>query len=651
MTDNNQRKKLQLKTSKRVQQLFFAAVLATSTLIVRLGYLQITEAQQFQTDVATQNYSSLPIPGSRGWIYDSAGDVLAADIPVYQILYIRYPNDTLSAANVAKELAPVLSISAAKLENLMINQNPLQPTVTLAAKATQEQMAFVAEHRDDLPGVLMMTVPQRVYPQGELAAHELGFIGPIPANEWSQYQSTGYPKDAQVGLSGLEQSYENVLKGSYGEEKIPVSPAGIPLNQGIVGIPAKAGDNLVLNINGPLEKIAAQDLIARIQFLRNSGMPAVSSGTVVVMNVHTGAVLTMASYPTYNPNWWIGGISNQHYQQYLNNDAGFNRAISGLYMPGSTEKMLTALTALSHHEMTPNLLVDDRGGLQIGTYYMHNWNLGGFGWVGLKEAIEVSDDTYFYQVGLNLGHFNTSNPPANINAWLYGGRVRALNQLNDMGKKFGLTTLTGVDLPGEVPGYVTYANPPTLYDLPAAAIGQEEAYSTIGLCTYIAAIANGGYRYQPQVVHEITNPKGKVIKVIQPHLMDKVPVSQQYLKIIQQGLELATHGSLGTATYYFGNDPINVAGKTGTAESGTPGLNNSVFVGYAPYNKPKIAIAVVIPDVAGEGFTAAAPLGQEVIDAYFAEYSSTLAPTPKTPQVSIKTATSATASTKPVKHS
>ncbi len=619
MKEINPRGKLQPKTVKRIQLLFFAAALATSSLIVRLGYLQITEAQQFQSDVAVQNFSSLPIPGSRGWIFDREGDVLAADVPVYQILYIRYPNDSYSAPKVARELAPVLGMKAKTLENMMLNQNQMQPTVTLVNQATPREMAFIAEHRDNLPGVLMMTVPQRVYPLGELGAHEIGFIGPIPASEWNQYQAQGYPKDALVGLSGLEQSYQSVLRGQYGEEKIPVSPAGIPLNQGIVSVPAKAGNNLVLNLDGPLQKVAEQALVQRINFLRGVGETNVHSGTIVVLNVHTGAVLAMASYPTYNPEWWIGGISNQHYQQYLTNNAGFNRAISGLYMPGSTEKMLTAMAALIHHEMTPNLQVLDRGGLQIGTYFMHNWNLGGFGWVGLKEAIEVSDDTYFYQVGLNMGHFNTNNPPSNISAWLTGGRVQALNQINDLGKKFGLTSLTGVDLPGEMPGYVTYANPPTLYDLPAAAIGQEEAYSTIGLATYIAAIANGGYRYQPQLVHEVTTSQGKVVKIYKPHLVDKVPVPENYLKIIQQSLELATHGTLGTATYYFGNDKVNVAGKTGTAESGNPGRNNSVFVGYAPYNHPEIAVAAVIPNVTGEGFRAAAPMAQQVIDAYFAK--------------------------------
>ena len=619
MKEVNQRSKMLQKTAKRMQLLFFTAALATSSLIVRLGYLQITETQQFQSDVSVQNFSSLAIPGSRGWIFDREGDVLAADIPVYQISYIRYPNDSLFAAKVAKELAPVIGIKANKLENMMLNQDQMQPTVTLVQQASPKQMAFVAEHRDNLPGVLMMTVPQRVYPLGELAAHAVGFIGPIPANSWNQYQQKGYPKNAQVGLSGLEESYQSVLKGQYGEAKIPISPAGIPLNQGIVSIPAQAGNNLILNLDGPLEKVAEQALISRINFLRGVGETNVHSGTIVVLNAHTGAVLAMASYPTYNPNWWIGGISNQHYQAYLTKNAGFNRAISGVYMPGSTQKMLTAMAALTNHEMTPALLVNDQGGLQIGTYFMHNWNLGGFGWVGLKEAIEVSDDTYFYQVGLNMGHFNTSNPPSNISAWLTGGRVQALNQINQLGKKFGLTALTGVDLPGEIPGYVTYANPPTLYDLPAAAIGQEEAYSTIGLATYIEAIANGGSRYQPQMVHEITTSQGKVIKVFKPQLVDKVPVSKQYLKIIQQGLELATHGALGTATYYFGHDPVNVAGKTGTAESGQAGLNNSVFVGYAPYNNPQIAVAAVIPNVTGEGFRAAAPMAQQVIDAYFAK--------------------------------
>ncbi len=602
----------------RIQMTFYAIMVGGVTLILRLGYLQVSQAQQFQNDIATQNYYSLALAPARGWIYDREGNVLASDVPVFPITYIRYPNDSSSAQKVAKKLAPVLGMSQSHLLYLMLNDNSWQAAVTLVNQATPTQISYIAEHRNSLPGILMMTVPQRQYPQGMLAAHEVGFIGPIPANSSTVYQSAGVPNNALVGLSGLEQAYQNVLMGHYGEEKIPITPGGVPLNQAMVNVPAKPGDNLVLNLEGPLQKVAEQALAQRIAFLRGLGEKNVHSGTIVVMNAHTGAVLAMASYPTFNPNWWIGPISNTHYQQYLANNADVNRAISGLYMPGSTEKMLTAMAALIHHEITPSLLVNDQGGLQIGSYYMHNWNQGGFGWVGLKEALEVSDDTYFYQVGLDMGHFNTNNPPANINAWLTGNRVKALNQINQLGKSFGLTTDTGIDLPGEEPGYVTNANPPTLYDLPAAAIGQEEAYSTIGLATYIAAIGNGGVRYQPQLVHEIITSTGKVIKVMKPHVMDKVPVSQNYLKIIQQGLELATHGSLGTATYYFGQDPVNVAGKTGTAESGIPGRNNSVFAGYAPYNNPQIAVAAVIPNVTGEGFRAAAPMAQQVIDYYFA---------------------------------
>ena len=601
----------------RSQLMFFAIAVGSATLILRLGYLQVSQAKQFQSQISTQNFFSLSIPPSRGWIYDREGTVMAADVPEFVIQYVRYANDTVSATAVAAELAPVLGMSANKLYNIMINQTPWEAAVTLVNQATPLEMSYIAEHRNSLPGVIMVTVPVRAYPLGMVGAHEIGFIGAIPPNQVNQFQKLGYPNNALVGLSGLEQSYQNELMGQYGQEKIPITPGGIPLDQPIVDVPPQNGDNLILNLDVKLQQVAEQALQQRIAFLRGVGETNVHSGTIVVMNAHTGAVLAMASYPTYNPNWWLGGISNANYQKYLTNNAGLNRAISGTYMPGSTEKMLTAMAALTHGEMTPNLLVDDLGGLQIGNYYMHNWNQGGFGWVGLKEALEVSDDTYFYQVGLNMGHFNTSNPPANINAWLNGGRVSALNQINQLGKAFGLTSLTGIDLPGESAGYVTYANPPTLYDLPAAAIGQEEAYSTIGLATYIAAIANGGYRVQPEVVHAITSPSGQIVKVIKPHIVDKVPVSQAYLTIIQQGLELATHGQLGTATYYFGNDPANVAGKTGTAESGNPNKNNSVFAGYAPYNNPQIAVAAVIPNVTGEGFRAAAPMAQQVIDYYF----------------------------------
>jgi penicillin-binding protein 2 len=594
---------------------FVAGVgLVMSTLVVRLGYLQIRQSHQFDSVVAAQNYETLPIPGPRGRIIDAEGQVLASDQPDYSIVYVRYTNDASSAGAVAARLAPVLGIPAKTLYNQMININPDFISMTLVKAATPLEISYVAEHRNQLPGITMLVTPVRVYPMGYLAAHEIGYVGPIPSGEQALYK--GYSPNAQVGLAGLEQEYQSVLRGRSGAEKIPMSALDYPLSTGVVNVPPKAGDNLILNLNGPLEKVAEQALIQRIQYLRNRGEPYTDSGSIVVMNVHTGAILAMASYPSYKPQWWVGGISPQHYQDYLHDDAGFNRAVGGLYMPGSAQKMLTAMTALIHHDMTPDMRVDDTGGLQIGDYYMHSWNPYGFGNIGLLRAIEVSDDTYFYQVGLDLGHWNNADPPSNIEAWLNGPRLKALKEISALGKQFGLTSLTGIDLPDEAVGYVDY-EPPLLYSLPAAAIGQEEAYSPIGLATYIAAIATG-YRVQPEMVHEITSPSGRVLKVFQPHIVDHVTVPEQYLQLMREGLELATHGSQGTATYFFGNDPINVAGKTGTAQTNIPGKNNSVFVGYAPYNDPQIAVAAVIPNVTGEGFHAAAPMAQTVIDAYFA---------------------------------
>ncbi|MCY0876138.1 MAG: penicillin-binding transpeptidase domain-containing protein [Firmicutes bacterium] len=604
--------------SRRIQALFFGTVLATAGLLLRLGYMQIPENQAFQAVISVQGYDTIPISGPRGWIYDSEGEVLAADKPVFSIMYVRYQNDLSAAQNVAAQLASISGMSEKSLYNTMINYNKWYPSVTLIQQASPVELAYVAEHRNSLPGIVMITSPLRVYPQGSLAAHEIGYLGAISPSQLTAYEKQGYSPTSQIGLAGLEEQYQSVLRGHAGAEKIPVNPAGVPLPEGVLNYPSSPGDNLVLNMNGYLEKVAEEALVNQIKYLRYTrGEPNVHSGTIVVMNVHTGAVLAMASYPSYNPQWWIGGISPQHYQDFLNNDAGLNRAIAGLYMPGSAEKPLTAMTALMHNEMTPGMLVDDQGGLQIGSYYMRNWDWSGFGVIGLEEALEVSDDTYFYQVGLDMGHYNLNNPPQNVEAWLNGPRVAALKQIQDMGKQFGLTSPTGVDLPGEATGYVTFANPPTLYDLPAAAIGQEEAYSTIGMATYVATIANGGYRYRPEMVHEITSPSGKVVKVYSPHLMDKVDVKSQYISLMRQGMELATHAPEGTATFFFGDDPNNVAAKTGTAESGIPGRNNSVFIGFAPYNNPQIAVAAVIPNVTGEGFHAAAPMAQVVIDAYF----------------------------------
>lgn len=617
MAEVEQRRSKRSPATRRIAFFSSAIALFMAGLIVRLGYLQITTSSQYSAEVVVQGNEHIPIPAPRGKILDVDGRVLATNVPDFSVVYIR--RNTAEAAAVARRLSGVLGMNAQTLYNLMKNYEPWSGYVTLKQDATALEVSYIEEHRVGLPGIILMVTPQRVYPMGAVAAHELGYIGPIQQGQTQYQNNPAYnPAIDQVGQAGLEEEYERYLHGRDGDTLIPIGPSGTPTSDGTLYKAPVPGDNLVLNMNAQLERIAERDLYNRIQYLIRTGNPNVDSGTIVVLNVHTGAVLAMASYPSYNPNWWVGGISNADYQKYLSNDAGFNRAISGTYMPGSTEKMLTALAALTNHEISPNMMVDDRGGLQVGNYWMSNWNQSGFGTIGLETAIEVSDDTYFYQVGLDMGHYNENNPPQNIAAWLAGPRLRALQQINALGKQFGLTAPTGIDLPGEQAGYIAMDQPGTLYELAGAAIGQQEAYTTIGLATYIATIANGGYRYQPEMVHEITSPSGRVIKVFKPHLIDRLDVSPQYLHIIQQGLELATHGSEGTGTLFFGNDPVNVAGKTGTAETSIAADNNSVFVGYAPYNHPQIAVAAIIPNTVGEGFMGAAPLSQQVIDAYFA---------------------------------
>jgi len=604
----------------RIGVIFLSVFLAMSTLVVRLGYLEVKVGQQF-VQAATQNkFDSLAVPASRGWIYDRYHYLLATDKPTFDIVFTSSAGQ--DNARIARLLAPALGMTARSLMRLMPSQSwASQPQVTLQSNASERAVSYVAEHSGSLPGISAIAVPMRYYPDGSLADHVLGYISNIPASEAGYYASLNspkYPTNALIGLDGVEAQYDRYLQGTPGTMKVEVNAANVPTRNMGLYPPPTPGDNLVLNLDGHLEDVLQEALKSQVDQLQSMGDYWIKTGVAVAMDPNTGAILALGSYPSFDPQWFVGGISNANYARFQ--AAALDKAVAGQYPPGSTEKPLTLLYALHEGVITPSTTVYDPGYLYVGGTRLNEWVPQGFGTVTVPEAIGVSSDVFLYQTGLDLGHY----PPTTgtLSQWMTGERVNAFNGLANYAKAFGLTSPTGIDLPGELTGY--FHDNGYLSDLAYMAIGQDQVYTPIGMAQYVSAIANGGKRMKPEVVHEIVAPDGKVIKVFDPVVLNRIPVSQADLNLVRDGMSWTTQdrgGILGTAWSVFVGDPYQVAGKTGTAQTGVTGRDIASFIGFAPYNHPEIAVAVIVPG-AGEGYLSAGPVARKIIDAYLNQLAS-----------------------------
>ena len=580
------------KRRQRRADVFFRVLIVLFTLLIlRLAHVQIQQGERVFHVTEHSLNELVAFVSRRGDIVDRDHHRLATNQVAYQIVYSDVKDQGQDTETIIERLAPVLGIAKSILRQRMISSSGLR---LLSPHASERVIAFVLENASTLPGVHVLVTPIREYPYGALADHVLGYIGAMPKSMVKTYLQRKYQPNSLVGLDGLEVQYEKWLH---------------------------EGDELDITLDCNLQAVMQKALQTQIQSLQHQGYSWVTSGVAVAMDPYTGDVLALGSYPCFEPAWFVGGISQHHFRHYV--QAANNLAISGLYMPGSTEKPLTLLYALAKGVITRQTEVDDPGYLMVGNTRLHEWKLDGFGKVSLPYALAVSSDVYLYQVGLWLGHY----PPlrGTINAWMKKDRVDAFRGLQDYAKQFGLTTITGIDLPGEAQGY--FHDHGLLSDLAYMAIGQDQAYTAIGLCQYAAAIGNGGFRLQPTLLHAILAPNGRVLVRHRPRILNHIPILNADLAAVRQGMLWVTTKREGTAWSTFLGDKYAVAGKTGTAQTGVNGRDIASFIGFAPFDHPKIAVAVIIPG-AGEGYLSSGPVARKIIDAYLNEVQNPKRSTP-----------------------
>ncbi|MBX5467798.1 MAG: penicillin-binding protein 2 [Firmicutes bacterium] len=582
----------------------------------RFWYLEVAHASQYQA-LARQDYlRKLPIPAPRGNIVTADGVTVATSKPAWTLYYLNQGGPM--PASEVQDLSRYLGVPASAIAAVIqrgLKTLPAYEPIEITSGLTAAQMTAIEENISHLPNIRIQPVAVRSYPFGSVMGNILGFVSQINAQQYQALKNQGYTMTSIVGAAGLEEEYNQYLHGQSGGEYAEVNRQGQLVRLYGQEVPTP-GDTLHLTINWRLEETAQSALQYVMQAMRQTQNPVAHSpdaqrGAVIAMNPQNGDILAMVSLPSYNPNHLLPNDlkeRSQYYQSLIHNplDPLVIWPIQGLFAPGSIFKPLMAVAALASHVVTPSTEIYDPGYFpKLPT--MHNWYAPGFGWLNIEQAIGLSDDTFFYTLGYDMG----------------------INLMDHWLRAFGMNQLTGIDLPNEVrsliPTPARYqaetGQPWTWGDNLNTVIGQGiSQYTLIALARAEAAIANGGTLYWPHLVSRITTPSGKTVKVFHPVVQGHVPAPAWVFQTVQRGMELSAQdpnialGVSGTGYGALAGFPIPVASKTGTAQqTGHP--NNAFFVTYGPMPHPTLLIVVYVDG--GEWGADSGFVARAIYDQYF----------------------------------
>ncbi len=647
----------------------------------RLWYMQVVSGEDYQAAASENRIREVVTPATRGAILDAQGRPLVQNrtslvVSVDRSTLLDLPDD---GERVVSKLANVLDIPYRKLDRQLTlcgspgaadppvcwNGSPYQP-IPVAEDVPANVALQVMERSEEFPGVTAEMTAIRDYPQpfGIRAAQTLGYIGPISAEELAAAEAkegrrgSTYTNFDLVGRGGLEQVYDSYLRGKPGIKKLAVDSAG-NVTGTVAERAAKPGNYLVTSIDAHVQKVVEEQLRAAIKRANTPGengqdqaFPA-KTGAAVVMEVDTGRVVAMASYPDYNPKIWVGGVTNDQFNRLSSEKAGnplINRAIQGEYAPASTFKIVgTAAAANAGYGLSGPYQCSESFTVPGSTQTFSNFEAGMSESMTLARALEVSCNTVFYGLAYRM-YVEEGGQDAGPNAPEY---------LLNTARGFGYGSTTGVDLPSEAAGRVPdrewrqefwednkdfycnfdekaspeQRNDPYLQDLYAelcvdgyvfrpgdailSAIGQGDVLATpLQVAHAYAAIANGGTLYRPQVARAVLSPEGKVVKNFKPKSQGKVPASSATVQYIQDAL--ASVPVSGSAAYRYVDFPLTqlpVAAKTGTGQVEGK-ATTSWYASYAPADDPEYVVLMMVPE-GGTGSGTSAPSVNEIYRALF----------------------------------
>jgi penicillin-binding protein 2 len=586
----------------RFNFLWVAILLLFGIISAKVFNLSIMKNDYYQELAKNNRIRNIEIKAPRGKIFDRSGNLLVGNVPSLDA--VIFPSGlpvTTSERNKEIELlSQILHINGGELVGKSESTSSASSQPFLAKEnITQEEYLMLLEQSSNLSGVEVEKTAIRNYNDGQIFSHIIGYEGKIKKEELEDYPN--YSMTDYVGKQGIEKKYESYLRGVSGAVKVEVDSLN-QFKREVGVLEPTPGSDLILNIDEDLQKKITDSLNGILEKTQTK------TAAAAAIDPRSGKVLALVSLPGFDNNLFAHGISLDDYQNLISDDSKplFNRSVSGEYPPGSTIKPLIASAALSEGTITENTTVDCYGAIHIGNYSFGDWKTHGL--VNVRDAIAESCDVFFYSVGGGYG-----NVPG-----------LGMDRMGKYEKLFGLGQKTGIDVTGEAEGLV----PSKDWKLEKfgekwftgndyhASIGQ--GYLTVTplqLANYIAAIANGGTLYRPEVVASIIGPDGQK-KDITPIVAGKNLISSSVANIVREGMrQTVTSGTAQTLKTLS----VEVAGKTGTAQFGSENKTHGWFVSFAPYDNPEIAMVVLV-EGGGEGHSSALPVTQEVYDWYFGEH-------------------------------
>jgi len=572
---------------QRVLGMTVGVLAAFLVVIGQLWYLQVLEGARLQELSDKNRIRIRPVAAPRGVLFDRNGLPLVDNRPAFTLSLI--PREIDDRVRVLRRVSVLLKIPYAELDDALgrVPGDPLMP-VRVRRGLTLEEVAKVEEWKLELPGVIVEVEPQRMYPTSRFAAHLLGYVR--EANE-EQLRQGRYRRGDMVGQSGLERLLDQYLRGTDGGERIEVDALGRPIRliQHTEPVP---GAQVVTTIDRRIQEAAERAMEGH-------------AGAVVVLDPRDGDVLAMVSTPAFALDQFTGTIDRDAWVQLIRNPAHpmLNRTVQSQYAPGSVFKIIVAAAGLQETTLTPMDHIFCDGQFHLGNRTFGDWKEGGHGTVNLHHAIVESCNVYFYQAGLRIG----------------------MDTIARYARAFGFGTSTGIDLPGEKPGFIPASRrgrrPSFLGDTANMAIGQGAVLATpIQVARMMAAVANGGVFFKPRLVQRVLRADGRVLYSDPGRVNGHVELSPMVWAFLRQSLLDVVNEGTGVAAHIPG---IEIAGKTGTAQlvansRADRGQDNAWFAAFAPANDPQYVVVVMI-EHGGKGGEVAAPIARAIYDAIFFE--------------------------------
>ncbi|MDD3480636.1 MAG: penicillin-binding protein 2 [Patescibacteria group bacterium] len=591
------------KSEKRFHSFFVAIAILFVVLFGRSFYLQVVRGQESLTLAQENRFRIQTIRAPRGLFYDRNKTALVKNIPNYEVTVIPndLPKDEAEREVIYHRLAETIEVKVEDIKKKAEEKGLQYTQPLLVDKSVSRDVSLVFESRQtELKGFYVGTNPIREYLDNGLLSHVFGYVGRISEDELAgneDYILTDY-----IGKSGLERTYEDILKGVNGKERIEVDSAGEIIRRYGQEEPI-LGDNMVLSIDFNLQKKLTEELTRQMKKAK------VEKASAVAVNPQNGEVLAFVSLPTYDNNLFAKGISEKDYEKLLNDENSplLNRVITGEYPSGSIIKPYIAAAALDEGTITENTTVHSTGGIKIGEWEFPDWKKGGHGVTNVFKAIAESVNTFFYAISGGYKDVKGLGP----------------DKIKEYLTKFGFGKYVGLDIEGESLGHIPTPEwkeevknePWYLGDTYHMGIGQGDVLVTpLQMVNALSTVANGGTMYKLHFLKSIVDSDGNVKSEKSKEVVATDIFSKETIAAVRKGMRQTVTSGSGRA---LNSLPVTAAGKTGTAQYGPNNeKKHAWFTAFAPYEKPTIAMVVLL-EGAGEGSDYAVPVANETLRWYF----------------------------------